>query len=325
MTDKGTFIISRAFRAGCMVAALTASLMSASAGLSFAASKTIGVVMSGDLPQYRQAHEAFVKGLRDAGFGDDRVTIYVQSPNPDPMSWSNSVRKFVGVDVDVLVTYGSPATETALRETSSIPVVFAYVYDAEDGGMKKSNSTGVSSKVPMLTLLKTLKSITPYSKLAVLYSPSEHDSKVQREEISKAAQGLGFQVIDLACKGSGDVMDRLKKDVDGADCLYISSSAAVGKMAGSVLSFAGSKKLPSITQVSGMAEDGALLALAPSSEEQGAVAAKKVASILKGGAVSSEPVENSRRVDLVLNLKTINSLGMKVPFDILNTATKVVK
>ncbi len=325
MTYKLSVTISGALRAVCAVLFLAASFLLASAGFSSAANKTIGVVMSGDLPQYRHAHEAFVKGLKEAGFGDDRVTIYVQSPNPDPMSWSNSVRKFVGVDVDVLVTYGSPATETALKETSSIPVVFAYVYDADDGALKQSNTTGISSKVPMLTLLKTLKTITPYTKLAVLYSPSEHDSKVQREEISKAAKSLGFQVVDLACSNSGDVMDSLKKGVDGADCLYISSSAAVGKMADSVLGYAGRRKLPSITQVSGLAEDGALLALAPSSEEQGAVAARKVASILKGGSPSSEPVENSRKIDLVVNLKTINSLGMKVPFDVLNNATKVVK
>jgi len=280
--------------------------------------------MSGDLPQYKEAHKAFLKGLKDAGFGDDSVTVYVQSPNPDPMSWSNSVRKFVGVDVDVLVTYGSPATETALRETDSIPVVFAYVYDTEDG-VKKQNSTGISSKVPMLTLLKTLKSITPYSKLGVLYNPGETDSKIQHDEIAKAAAAVGYQVVELACKNPGDVMKRLNKQADGADCLYISSSAAVATMSDSVLGFAGRRKLPAITQIGGLAENGAILALAPSPEEQGKVAARKVVNILKGGSPSGEPVESSRQVDLVVNLKAINSLGMKVPFDVLNSATKVVK
>ena len=80
-----------------------------------AAEKTIGVVMSGDLPRYQEAHKAFVSALARAGFDQSKVAIYVQAPNPDQLSWTNSVRKFVAVEADVIVTYGAPAALAALK------------------------------------------------------------------------------------------------------------------------------------------------------------------------------------------------------------------
>jgi len=290
-----------------------------------AAEKSVGVVFSGDLPRYREAQEAFVNALAKAGFDQSKVTIYVQKPNPDQMSWTNSVRKFVGVDVNVIVAFGAPAALAAVRETTSIPVVFSYVYDPAACNVKKPNSTGVSSKVPVVTLLRTLKSIVPFTKLAVVYNPDEKDSVVQFEEIKKNAAGLGFQVIDVGVKGGTDVKGKVAKAASGADSMYISCSAAVGKEGAGIIGIANKEKVPAITQVSDLAERGTLLALTPAADEQGEIAARQVARILKGASPSEISVENSKKVDLVLNLKTANSLALKVPFDVLNAATKVIK
>lgn len=291
----------------------------------WAADKSIGVVFSGDLSRYREAHKAFVTALARAGFDQGHVSIYVQTPNPDPMSWANSVRKFVAVEVDVIVAYGAPAALAALRETDSIPVVFTYVYDPQACGVRKKNSTGVSSKVPIVTLLKTLKSITPYSKLAVIYNPDEKDSAVQRDEIAKNSSAMGFQVVDCGGRSAAEVRGKADKVADSVDGFYISCSAAVYKESGGIISMADKNRIPTVTQVPGMAEKGALLAIAPSSQEQGEVAAAQVAKILRGDQPSAINVENARKVDLVLNLKAANALGLKVPFDVLNAATKVIR
>jgi ABC-type uncharacterized transport system substrate-binding protein len=290
-----------------------------------AAEKTIGVVFSGDLSRYQEAHKAFVTALAKAGFDQGKVSIYVQTPNPDPMSWANSARKFVAVEVDVIVAYGAPAALAALKETSTIPVVFSYVYDPQACGVKKKNSTGVSSKVPMVTLLRTLKNITPFSKLAVVYNPDEKDSTVQRDEIVKDSSALGYQVVDCGVRSSAEVKARVAKAAGAADGLYISCSAAANRESAGVIGIANREKIPVVTQVSGMAEKGVLLALAPSSAEQGEIAAAQVARILRGENPAAMPIENARRVDLVLNLKAANELGLKVPFDVLNAATKVIK
>ena len=306
------------------VLAFLAVLLLGFAGAAPAAEKTVGVVMSGDLARYQEAHRAFVTALARAGFDQGRVSIYVQAPNPDPMSWTNSVRKFVGVEADVIVAYGAPAALAALRETSTIPVVFTYVYDPQACGVKKRNSTGVSSKVPMLTLLKTLKSITPYSRLAVLYNPDEKDSAVQLDEIKKNAPGLGYQVLELGVKSAKEAKAKLASS-NGQDAVYISCSAAVDRDSAGVIDVADRKKIPAVAQVSGLAEKGALLALSPSASEQGELAAALVARILKGERPGDMAIETSKKVDLILNLKVANALGLKVPFDVLNVATKVIK
>jgi putative ABC transport system substrate-binding protein len=306
-----------------LVALAVALLFQARSAL--AADKSIGVVMSGDLPRYQEAHKAFVAELARAGFDQSRVSIYVQTPHPDQMSWTNSVRKFVGVEVDVIVAYGAPAALAALRQTDSIPVVFAYVYDPQACGARKKNSTGVSSKVPMATLLKTLKSIVPFEKMAVLYNPDERDSVAQLDEATRNSAALGFRVVDVAVKSPGEAKGKIAKAVGQADCIYVSCASTVGMEAGSILSVANRNRLPVVTQVSGLTERGALLSLAPSSQEQGELAARGVARILKGERPYEIPVENAKKVDFVLNLKAANSLELKVPFDVLNAATKVIK
>jgi len=309
-------------RVNKMVFILLTMMVLGFTGSAWPAEKSIGVVLSGDLPRYQEAHKAFVIVLAREGFDQSKVSIFVQAPNPDAISWTNSVRKFVGVDVDVIVAYGAPAALAALKETNSIPVVFSYVYDPEACGAKRANSTGASAKVPAVTLLKTLKSITPFSKLAVVYNPDEKDSVVQLDDVRKNASALGFQVLEIGSKG-GDVKGRLAKS--GADSVYISCSAAVNKDAAGIIAAANKGKMPAITQVSGLAEKGVLLALAPSPAEQGEIAAELVAKILKGASPSGLPVEGAKKVDLVLNLKAANTLDLKVPFDVLNIATKVIK
>ena len=304
---------------------VTAALVMALCGPSWAADKSIGVVFSGDLPRYQEAHKAFVRALARAGFDQDKVAIYVQTPNPDAMSWTNSVRKFIGVDVDVIVTYGAPSSLAALRETGSIPVVYAYVYDPVACGLKKPNATGVSSKVPMMTLLKTLKSITPFSKIGVVFNPDERDSVVQLDEIGRSSAALGYDVVEVSAKSGGEVKGRVAKAAGGVNCIYISCSAVVSKDASGIISIANKNKVPTITQVAGLDEKGVLLSLAPSPSEQGELAAEQVVRILKGASPGGLPVENAKKVDLVLNLKAANTLGLKIPFDVLNAATKVIK
>lgn len=295
------------------------------AGSAAAADRTVGVVLSADLPRYEEAYKAFVAELARSGFDRSKVDVYLQTPNPDVMSWTNSVRKFIGVGADVIVTFGSAATQTAIRETDDIPVVYAFVYDPQACGFQKKNATGVSSKVPVVTLLKTLKSVTPFARLAVAYNASEKCSVVELDEVKKNSAGLGFQVSDVGCGGVGEIKGKVSGAIGTADALYISSSAVVAMGARGAMSVAAKAKKPVVTLSPDLVEAGALLTLAPAPSEQGELAASLVAKILSGAKPASLSVENARKVDLVLNLKSAKALDLKVPFDVLNAATKVIK
>ncbi len=288
-----------------------------------AADKIVGVIMSGNIGYYQEVHKTFVGTLAKEGFDFRKVDTVLQMPSPDPMSWTNSARKLVVADVNVLVTYGAPAALASIKETKDIPLVYAGVYDPAAVGVLARNSTGISSKVPMTSLLKYLKKIMPFTKLAIVYNESEPDSMKQVEELAQLESQYGFQTVRMPIKKVDDA--RKLVFAGKADAVLISVSAAVNEAIDAIVKTAHGTKIPTISQTGGTAEKGVILTLAASPVEQGEAAARIVARLLKGDKPASIPPQVPRLVELVLNLKEANDLGIKVPIDLLTDATKVIK
>lgn len=288
-----------------------------------AADKIVGVIMSGNIGYYQEVHKAFVGTLAKEGFDYRKVDTVLQMPSPDPMSWTNSARKLVVADVNVLVTYGAPAALASIKETKDIPIVYAGVYDPSAVGVVAKNMTGISSKVPMTSLLKYLKKITPFAKLAIVYNESEPDSMKQVEELVQHESQYGFQTVRMPIK---KVDDARKLTFAGkVDAVLISVSSAANEAIDSIVKSAHESKIPTASQIGGSAEKGVILTLAASPVEQGEAAARIAARLLKGENSASIPPQVPKLVELVLNLKEANALGIKVPIDLLTDATKVIK
>jgi ABC-type uncharacterized transport system substrate-binding protein len=66
--------------------------------------RLIAVIMTDSHPRYQDVHSAFVEALQPACGSDCR--IYVQTPNADPMSLRNSVRKAVALGADGSGSHG---------------------------------------------------------------------------------------------------------------------------------------------------------------------------------------------------------------------------
>ena len=96
-----------------------------------------------------------------------------------------------------------PETLAAVRETKSIPLVFAAVYDPAAIGCLARNVTGISSKVPITSLLRYLKKLTPFTRLAIVYAEQEPDSVRQAQELSKLESQYGFRTVKMPVKKIG--------------------------------------------------------------------------------------------------------------------------
>lgn len=289
----------------------------------FAAEKTVGVVMSGNIGYYQEIHRAFVAELAREGLDHRKIDTLLQMPSPDPMSWTNATRKLVVAEVDVLVTYGAPAALAAIKETKSVPLVFAGVYDPAACGVAARNVTGISSKVPLTSLLKYLKKIVPFTKLAIVYNELEPDSVKQAEELAQLEGQYGFQTVRMSVKKTEDAK---KLSFAGkADAVLISVSSVVNEALDAVVKNAHAANAPTISQLGGTAEHGVILSLAPSATEQGEAAARLTARLLRGEKPASLPSEVPKLVELVLNLKEAGTMGLKVPFDLITDATRVIK
>jgi putative ABC transport system substrate-binding protein len=251
------------------------------------------------------------------------VDTLLQMPSPDPLSWTNAARKLVVAEVNVLVTYGAPASLSAIRETKSIPQVFAAVYDPSAVGVSARNVTGISSKVPMTSLLKYLKKMIPFTRLAVIYNELEPDSVRQADELVLLEGQYGFQTVKMPVKRA----DEARKLVFAgkADAVLISVSAAVNEAIESIVKNAHAAKVPTISQLGGTAEHGVILSIAPSATEQGETAARQAARLLRGETPAGIPAEVPKLVELVVNLKEAGAIGIKVPFDLITDATRVIK
>jgi putative tryptophan/tyrosine transport system substrate-binding protein len=288
-----------------------------------AADKTVGVVMSGNIGYYQEMHKAFAAALVKEGFDHNTVDTLLQMPSPDPMSWTNAARRLAVAEVNVLVTYGAPAALAAIREAKGIPIVFAGVYDPNAAGVSARNVTGISSIVPMTSLLKYAKKIMPFTRLAVVYNEQEPDSVRQANELTQLESQYGFQTVRMPVKKAEDA--RKLVFTGKADAVFLSVSAVVNEAIDVVMKTAHDAKVLTISQTGGTAEHGVILSLAPSATEQGAAAARLAARMLKGENPAGMPVEFPKQVELVLNLKEAGEIGIKVPFDLITDATRVLK
>jgi putative ABC transport system substrate-binding protein len=278
----------------------------------------VAVIITGDLPRYKEAHEAFIKVLRTGGLTEDKVKIYVQTPSPDPMSWINSIRKAVGVGADLIVTYG-------------VPVLFADVYDPVALGIVKDlvvpggEITGVSGKTPLETLIKAYGEIQPAKKMGVLFSSDDKGSVLQVEQLEALARNHGFKVLKQDVKRPDGVPEALNAFTGQVDCLFAAESAVLNLRLDDILNFSVQNKLPLLSQTPGLSDRGALITLEADPSEQGQLVAVYALQILAGKKAHTLPVFTPKKVSLVINLKTAEKLGLKVPFQALSMATRVIK
>jgi putative ABC transport system substrate-binding protein len=293
------------------------------ASASGAADKTVGVIMSGNLGYYQEIHKAFVGAMAKEGFDYRKVDTLLQMPSPDMLSWTNSARKLTVAEVNVIVTYGAPAALAAIKETKSIPIVYAGVYDPTAVGVAARNITGISCKVPLTSLLRYLRKMIPFSKVAVVYNESEPDSVRQAEELAQLESQYGFQTVRMTVR---KVDDAKRLSFAGkADAVFITVSAAANEALDVIVKSAQGAKIPTISQTGGTGEKGVILSLAPSPTEQGEAAGRMAARLLRGENPAAIPPEVPKLVELVLNLKEANALGIKVPMDLITDATRVIK
>jgi putative tryptophan/tyrosine transport system substrate-binding protein len=296
-----------------------------------AAGKLVAALMTCDLPRYREAHKSFMKALVLKGYDQSNVEVITQAPNPDPISWANSIRKFNAIGADVIITYGASATLAALHESNDIPVVFADVYGPVETGVAKGmqssghNMAGISSKIPLVTLIRTAMDMKPMKTLGVVYNSREEGSLVQLKEARRIAAQSGVTLTEVNLNGGG--LDPALASLFSArvDCIYVSECTGGCRGFEKIVHRSQEMKIPVISQMPGAAQKGALISLEADPAEQGQVAADYAARILAGKKASQLPVVTPKRVDLIVNLKMAKTLEIHVPFPVLSAATKVLK
>jgi len=284
--------------------------------------KTIAAVLSSDQPRYREAHRAFVKSLEARGYGRGKTEIILQSPNPDAVSWSNTIRKFNAYKPDLIMAYGAGASLVALQETDNIPVVSADIYALEKVA---KGVCGVSSRVPMMTLVKSMQMIHPYRTIGVIYTNREVGSRRQADDIRKAASQFGAKTIESNVTSEKSLDSAISYLISKTDVIVITEGSIACRYFERIISRATARSIPVFSTMPDAAEKGALLSLEISPQEQGQLAAEIAVRILEGANPANLSLLTPHRVDLVVNMRAAHAMKINLPFQLFGSVTRVIK
>lgn len=292
----------------------------------------IAAIVTGNLPQHQQAHRAFEKVLQQAGFDASKVKIFQQTPNPDKMSLTNSIRRSVMAGAKLLITYGDPAALIAKEEAREIPVLFADVYDPVAIGLVQTlatpgaNRTGACTLTPAAPLLAALHQVVPAkARIGALFSTKSPGSELQISNLSQAASQSGLQVITVDTAKSENLEAALQPLANQVEVLFIAESPQLLAQLDRILQFAHDHKLPVISQTAGLSDAGVFLSYAANPTEQGNLIGVDALQILAGQKAFFLPVRQGKKFDLEINLPAATGLGLKVPNALLQSAAKVVR
>jgi len=282
--------------------------------------KTIGILMTGDIPYYHAIHQALLDEMSN-DFSQQNIEVITQTPLPNPMAWTNAARKLKALNAEVIVTYGLPATLATMKEAGNVPIIFAGVYSPETMNIGGNNVTGISSTVSLRTVLRKLGDIAKLSNVGIVFNKTEKDSIIQAREVKKFEKQLNFDTILLSISGELEI-----EKIAGLDVLILTScSAGMCKPhLPAIVEQARKSKVTTVALISG-AESMVVLTFSAAAKEQGLQAATMLRKVLAGENPGKIPVMNPEQIELIINLKEAQTMGIEIPAEVRDSATRIIE
>jgi putative ABC transport system substrate-binding protein len=237
----------------------------------------------------------------------------------------------VRAHVDVLVTFGTPATLAAMQATGTIPIVSPVAGRLVETGIVKSlarpggNVTGLTTQVGELKLYQLLKEAAPkVSRVAYLYDPASAPRGLA-ERLNSEAQAVKVELQMVAFGDSHEVAQAFAEFRRGTNGLVVERSTPLLVRADEICRLALQRGIPAISHGRAFANAGCLMFYGENVDDMNRRAATYVDKILKGAKPADLPVEQPTKFDLVINLKTAKALGLTIPPSLLGRADEVIE
>jgi putative tryptophan/tyrosine transport system substrate-binding protein len=280
--------------------------------------------------------EEYRRGMRELGYVEGRTieTVYLYSDGVSDRLDELATR-LVQENVDIIVTFSTPGCLAAKRATSIIPIVFAASSDPLNTGVVTSlghpggNITGFSVMATDLSAkrLELLKTVVPAVRnIAVLWDSSNPGMALRVHETQLAAERLNVAFLDAGAKdleGLEASFVTLSKQRPAA--LLVTAEPFTRLHRERILGFTIKNRIPAMYEDAGMVRAGGLISYGPNIPSLFHSAAGYVDRILKGAKPANLPVEQPTKFQLVINVKTANSLNLEVPPELLARADEVIE
>jgi ABC-type uncharacterized transport system substrate-binding protein len=302
--------------------------------------RRIGVLMGhAESDSEAQAHiAAFRDGLQKLGWTDGRNTwIDTRWATPgDAESMQRFAKELVALQPDLILSNTTPTTTALLRQTRTIPIVFAIVGDPIGSGFVASfprpggNVTGFNVSEPTQAgkWVELLKEIAPrVARVAMLFNPASATyAEYWLNPFKAAAASFAVEAIAAPVHDKSDlesVIAAHAREPNSGLIAMPDSFTDAHRL--EITSLAARYRLPAIYPYRFFAEVGGLLSYGVDQTDNFRRAATYVDRILRGAKPSELPVQAPVKFELVINRKTAQALGLAVPPTLLARADEVIE
>ena len=288
----------------------------ASISLAAEPGRRIGILTFGNQVRYMESIGGFMDAFKEAGPGEPQPQFIIEDAGSNKAVAAELVKKLAAAKLDLIFAVGTQATVAACQEITTVPIVFAQVYDPVEAGIAKSwqssgnNTTGVSTKIPMSLLIDKMKQLRPVNNLSVLYTPGEKNSESQLRDLQEIQKNSGIAVIPVPLAKVEDIQQILPILMARTDAMFITGSNFVNNNLTTVLDMAIKGKIITVSHLEDLVEKGVLLGLGPNPYTMGRLAGQKAMKIFEGVQPSRIPIEMSEQLDVILNMKTVKAGGI---------------
>jgi putative ABC transport system substrate-binding protein len=279
----------------------------------------------------------FLNGLKTAGFVEGQnVKMEYRWASGNYGELPKFAAEFVAMPVDIIVSFDNTATALAAKAaTSSIPIVFALGTDPVKFGLVKSlnrpdgNLTGVVSLTVGLATkrFQVLRELLPRSEaFGLLINPKNPAAEIETQAVLGAATTSGVQLTILRASSESEIESAFEAAIRSKlPGIVVVSEPFLTSRAQQVASLALRNSIPVIDAYRSFVDSGGLISYGASLEEASRVAGIYAGRIIKGEKPQNLSIQQSTKIQLVINLKTAEKFGIAVPTSLLVRADEVIE
>jgi putative ABC transport system substrate-binding protein len=304
--------------------------------LAVRAQESSGVPRVGVLWHAGNAEEGpFEQGLKDLGHFDRRtIKLERRFPNEIPERFGPLAAELAALKVDVLVAVTDRSVVAANHATTTIPIVAVL---ADPIGLNLANSLArPGGNVTGLTThddvdfdlsgkcLSLFKEALPRMTRVALLVRADNQQAIDQYQTAASALGLSIQPVKVRSREEFEqAFDRIADArLEG---IVMPPAGLMGQSRKLIARLALMRRLPLMVGTRVYLEAGALMTYGPDTPAIFRRAAVYVDKILKGKKPADLPIEQPKKVELLVNLKTAKELGITFPPSIMVQAEEVIE
>lgn len=265
--------------------------------------------------------EGFVDELAKQGYVEGKnIEIDLQNAQGEQRNLK-TISQQLAESSDVVLAIATPSAQSLANTTQTTPVIFSAVTDPVSAKLVESrehpgsNVTGTSdqSSDAISTQINLIKKVLPKAKtIGILYTQSEPNSVVQKDEAKRLLEEKGFSVVEKTILDSNNVKAAAESLMAEVDMVFVPTDNIISSTMETVKQVSIKHKVPVFGGSTEMIAVGGLYNYGTNYEELGRQTARMLIRVLKGEKPENIAVELPEKLELHTNQEMADALGIDI-------------